>query len=105
MLQGASNMSSTDTLMLKFLRELNSDRVQEAFQSLDVLLDYLEKKDDPEPFEIHIVDSAYQTLEKLKTLEGIIKQQVVESDALLGNRLQNLYDKTPSSSGSNILFD
>ena len=57
-------MSSTDNLMLRFLREINSETVQEAFQSLDVLLDHLEKKDDPEPFEMHIVDSAYQALEK-----------------------------------------
>ena len=91
--------------MLKFLQELNSDEVQEAFQSLDVLLDHLEKKEDPEPFEVHIVDSAYQTLEKLKTLEGIIKQQVRETDVLTGNKLQNLYDKTPHNTGSQVLFD
>lgn len=98
-------MSSTDKLMLKFLRELNSDTVQEAFQSLDVLLDHLEGKNDPEPFEMRIVDSAYQTLEKLKTLEGILKQQLSESNILSGNKLQKLYDKTPSSSGSHVLFD
>ncbi len=98
-------MLSTDKLMLKFLQELNSDEVQEAFQSLDVLLDHLEKKEDPEPFEVHIVDSAYQTLEKLKTLEGIIKQQIRETDALTGNKLQNLYDKTPRNVGSQVLFD
>jgi len=94
-------MSSTDKLMLKFLRELNSDEVQEAFQSLDVLLDQLEKKVDPEPFEMHIVDSAYQALEKLKTLEGIMKQQVRESGVLMGNKLQKLYDKN----SQHILFD
>lgn len=98
-------MSSTDKLMLKFLRELNSDEVQEAFQSLDGLLDHLEKKDDPEAFEIHIVDSAYQALEKLKILEGILKQQIKESDVLLGNKLQGLYDKTPKGFGSHVLFD
>ncbi len=98
-------MSSTDKLMLKFLNELNSEEVQEAFQSLDFLLDHLEKKEDPEPFEIHIVDSAYQTLEKLKTLEGIMKQRVKESDILIGNKLQNLYDKTPQGVGSQVLFD
>jgi len=91
--------------MLKFLRELNSNTVQEAFQSLDVLLDHLESKDDPEPFEMHIVDSAYQTLEKLKTLEGILNRQISESHSLPGSKLQNLYDKTPSSSGSSVLFD
>jgi len=98
-------MSSTDKLMLKFLRELNSDTVQEAFQSLDVLLDHLEGKNDPEPFEMRIVDSAYQTLEKLKTLEGILKQQIKESSILPGNKLQKLYDQTPSSNGSTVLFD
>ena len=96
-------MSSTDKLMLRFLRELNSDEVQEAFQSLDVLLDHLEKKDDPEPFEMHIVDSAYQALEKLKTLEGIMKNRMTESNALKGNKLQKLYDRAPM--GSSILFD
>ncbi|MHA1817187.1 MAG: hypothetical protein ACTSX1_14390 [Candidatus Heimdallarchaeaceae archaeon] len=98
-------MSSTDKLMLRFLRELNSDEVQEAFQSLDVLLDHLERKDDPEPFEMHIVDSAYQAMEKLKTLEGVMKNKIRESDALKGNKLQNLYDKVPTDVGSQVLFD
>ena len=98
-------MSSTDKLMLRFLRELTSDGVQEAFQSLDVLLDHLEKKDDPEPFEMHIVDSAYQAMEKLKTLEGVMKNQIKESNALKGNKLQNLYDKAPTNVGSQVLFD
>ncbi len=98
-------MSSTDKLMLRFLRELNSKEVQEAFQSLDALLDHLERKDDPEPFEMHIVDGAYQTLEKLKTLEGIMKQQVRESNALDGNKLQKLYDKAPTNVGTQALFD
>lgn len=98
-------MSSTDKLMLRFLRELTSDEVQEAFQSLDVLLVHLEGKDDPEPFEMHIVDSAYQALEKLKTLEGIMKHRVAESNALKGNKLQTLYDKTPTDVGSQVLFD
>ncbi len=97
-------MSSTDKLMLNFLREINSNTVQEAFQSLDYLLDHLEKKDDPEPFEMHIVDSAYQALEKLKTLEGIMKNRLGDSDALEGNKLQRLYDKR-SPSGGSVLFD
>ena len=98
-------MSSTDNLMLRFLREINSEMVQEAFQSLDVLLDHLEKKDDPEPFEMQIVDSAYQAVEKIKTLEGIMKQQIRESNALKGNKLQKLYDKAPTDVGSQVLFD
>ncbi len=97
-------MSSTDKLMLNFLREINSNTVQEAFQSLDFLLEHLEKKDDPEPFEMHIVDSAYQALEKLKTLEGIMKNRLAESHVLKGNNLQRLYDQR-SSNGGSVLFD
>jgi len=90
-------MSIAARLMTKFLQELNSDEVQLTFESLDNLLEYLEKKNDPEPFEMQIVDNAYQTLEKLKTLEGVMKQHISESNMLPGNNLQRLYDKSSSS--------
>lgn len=87
-------MSIEARLMAKFLQELNSDEVRSTLESLDILLEVLERKNDPEPFEIQIVDSAYQTLEKLKTLEGVIKQHISESNMLPGNNLQRLYDRT-----------
>ena len=97
-------MSRTTKLAFKFLRELNSSDVQETFQSLDALLEYLETKNDPEPVEVQMVDTAYQALEKLKTLEGLLKRHVGEAHGITkGNKLQNLYDKTPTSIGSSIL--
>jgi len=90
-------MSIAARLMTKFLQELHSNEVQEVFESLDILLEYLEKKNDPEPFEMQIVDNAYQTLEKLKTLEGVMKQHIKESNMLPGNNLQRLYEKSSSS--------
>ena len=97
-------MSRTTKLAFKFLRELNSADVQESFESLAVLLDHLEMKDDPEPVEVQMVDTAYQALEKLKTLEGLLKRHVGEAHGInKGNKLQNLYEQTPTSVGSSVL--
>jgi len=93
---------TSDRLIFKFLRELNSREVKESFQSLGHLLEFLENKEDPDPIEMQIVDSAYQTLEKVKLLEGFLKKYVGESDELKGNKLQRLYDNNP---GSDVLFD
>ena len=93
---------TSDRLILEFLRELNSREVKESFQSLGYLLEFLENKEDPDPIEMQIVDSAYQTLEKLKLLEGFLKRYVGESDELKGSKLQRLYDNNP---GSDVLFD
>jgi hypothetical protein len=97
-------MSQTTKLAFRFLRELNSLDVQETFTSLGALLEYLESKEDPDPIEIQMVDNAYQALEKLKTLEGLIKRQIGASNNVgKGNTLQALYDKTPTSIGTSIL--
>ena len=97
-------MSRTTKLAFKFLRELNSSNVQDTFESLGTLLEYLERKNDPEPVEVQMVDTAYQALEKLKTLEGLIKRHIGESNSITkGNKLQNLYDQAPTSIGSSIL--
>ena len=100
-------MSRTTTLAFKFLRELNSSDVQDTFfTSLGTLLEHLESKDDPDPTEVQMVNAAYQALEKFKVLEGLMKYHIgetnVEED---GSKLQNLYDKSPTSVGSQVLFD
>lgn len=93
-------MSITARLMTKCLQELHSN---ETFDSLNNLLEHLEGKNDPEPFEMQLVENAYQTLEKIKILEGYMKRHISESNMLPGNNLQRLYDK-PSNSFSS-LFD
>jgi len=99
-------MSRTDKLVSKFLRELNTTDVQDTFRSLEVLLDHLETKHDPEPGDMQIVDTAYQLLEKLKFLEGTLKQYVGNSDTLLkGNKLQSLYAQAPKNTGSQVIFE
>ncbi len=98
-------MSRTDKIISIFLMELHSEEVQGLFESLDVLLEHLEEKVDPDPEDLQIVNSAYQSLEKLRTLEGYLKQKVGSRPTLKGNKLQDLYDKAPSISGSQILFE
>ena len=99
-------MSRTTTLAFKFLRELNSSDVQNTFfTSLTVLLEYLESKEDPDPNEVEMVNAAYQALEKFKVLEGLIKYHIGENNIQKGSKLQNLYDKSPTSVGSQVLFD
>ena len=98
-------MSMTTNLAFRFLRELHSSDIQETFEALDSLLEHLENKDDPDPAEVQIVDSAYQTLEKLKLLEGLLKNYVGESGVAKGNQLEKLYKKTPIDVGSQSFFD
>ena len=97
-------MSRTSTLAIKFLRELDSDAVQETLDSLNVLIEHLETKNDPDPSEIQMFEAAYQALEKLKVLEGFLKQYASESNIAKGNKLQKLYEKS-SITGSHVLFD
>ena len=99
-------MSQTTKLAFKFLRELNSKDMQSVLESLEVLLDYLESKNDPDPVEIQMVDTAYQALEKLKTLEGLMKRHVGESNKVAkGNVLDKLYNKVPTCVGTQTFFD
>jgi len=99
-------MPNTDQIILKFLRELNSKQMKVTFESLGVLLEQLENKNDPDPVEMQIVDVTYQVLEKLKILEGILKHNVSDSNKeLSGSKLQKLYDKKATEVGSQVFFD
>jgi hypothetical protein len=92
-------MLNTDKLMQRFLAKLNSVEVQETFELLEMILEHLETKNDPEPFEMHIVDHANQTIEKLALIENILKTKVASLQT--GNILQNLYDRKDTKN----LFD
>lgn len=80
--------------------------MKNALGSLSKLLEDLEIKNDPEPIEIEIVDTAYQLIEKLNLLQTAMrKYKNSESSILLtADKLTNLY-KDNKSNGSSILFD
>jgi len=98
-------MSRTDKIISNFLTELHSKEVSSLFDHLDVLMDHLEVKDDPDPSELQIVNSVYQVLEHLRTLEAYLKRRVGDSPQLTGTKLQSLYDKAPISVGTQAMFN
>ena len=92
-------------LISNFLNELSTEEHKQVFNSLNMLLEHLENRDDPEPIELQIVDSTYQLLEKLNDVQTLLrKYQKDINKNLPGNKLTSLYENN-SSKGSNILFD
>ncbi len=96
---------NTENIAFRFLTELHSKENQKLFESLDYLLEQLENKEDPDPKELRIVDLTYQTVEKLRMVETVLKEYAKGSGKLDGTKLQDLYDKIPSGTGSQALFD
>lgn len=97
-------MSQVNKITLKFLQELNSSK--EMIDTLNFLIKILENKTDPEPEEIQIVDSAYQFIEKLKSLESNIRIfQENSYESLPGNKLSKLYKTRSRATGTQSLFE
>lgn len=96
-------MSNTDKIMQRFLAKIHSAEVRETFELLEMLMERLETKNDPEMFEIHLVNVGIQALENLSLLNEILKEQ--NKGKLSGNKLQRLYDNHSTSTGSQVLFD
>ena len=85
-------MAQHKTEVMRFLNELSSNDVKGVFEFLNVILEKLEEKIDPEPLEMEIVDSAYQVLEKMNILKNNLRQYVIEdNETLPGNKLFDLY--------------
>jgi hypothetical protein len=97
-------MSNLPKIVSQFLNELHSNQVQETFESLNVILEHLENKADPEPIELKIVEMTYHTIEKLKHLEGLLRRYYNSSSPLIGDQLSDLYDKV-SEVSTNSIFD
>jgi len=67
--------------------------VKGAFEFLSTILENLEEKNDPDPIEMEIVDSAYQAIEKFNLLENNLRKYVTDKNTtLLGNTLNDLYE-------------
>lgn len=91
-------------LVVNFLNTLNSKEVREAFDSLNVVLEELENKNDPDPIEMEIVDAAYQVIEKLNLLQSAMRQYKNSEHPLTGRTLSDLYKKSKGG-GTSALFD
>lgn len=76
----------------EFLAELWSSPLLE---SLNNFVERLEEKEDPDPFELKLLESLYGFSEKIGILENILFTYVKKQrETLPGNKLQDLYDNT-----------
>jgi len=86
-------MSRTHKFAERFLNKLQRESTQETFEVLELLMEELENKNDPDPTEVQLVESIYLFIEKMKIMEGAIKKYIVQSrDTLPGNKLSALYE-------------
>ena len=87
-------MTNQKTSVIRFLNELNSNKVKETFEELASILTALENKNDPDRTEMEIVESAYQFIEKLSILDNTLRQYIkgLNEESLPGNMLSDLYD-------------
>ncbi|MFW9871472.1 MAG: hypothetical protein ACFFG0_00010 [Candidatus Thorarchaeota archaeon] len=90
--------------VVNFLNTLNSKTVKEAFDTLTVIIEQLELKDDPEPIEMEIVDTAYQVVEKLNLLQTAMRKYRNSESPLTRRTLSDLYDEKHSS-GTTSMFE
>ena len=95
--------SNTDRLMQRFLIKLNSTEVRETFDILTTIIENLENKNDPENFEVHIFNNASNIIELLSLLEEGLKEKVNEK--FNKNKLQQLYEKSSRTIGTQVLFE
>jgi hypothetical protein len=85
---------SGNNIVINFLNELKSDNSKTLFDVLNLVLEQLENKNDPEPIEIEVVDLAYQAIEKFQLLEAAMRKYVTDyNESLTGNILDDLYDR------------
>jgi hypothetical protein len=88
-------MPKSNQLVINLLNELHKGDFKITFESLGVLLDYLETKNDPSPRELQIINSIYQFIEKVNILESSLRIYTSDnSQRLLGSKLTNLYENS-----------
>lgn len=98
-------MSKPNQLVSNLLNELHKGEFKITFESLTVLLDYLENKNDPSSKEIQIINSIYQFIEKVNILESTLRIYTSDnSQRLLGSKLTNLYENS-TLNGTQKLFE
>jgi len=90
-------------LSRKTLQEIS--KISESGDILLELIDLLENKSDPDPTEVHLLNSIYQYIEKLSLLESHLQKYSRKSNIKLqGNKLNTLYENNRGY-GTSKLFD
>jgi len=83
----------TGKIANNFLEQLRSKKSKSTFEILTFLVEQLENKQDPDPVEMHLVESIYSFLDQFKRLENNLSSYIVDSRKTLpGNKLASLYE-------------
>lgn len=91
-----------ERLLKKLLSEISSG-IDNA-ETMDVLIELLETKNDPDPSELYLLQSLYQLKEKLKITQSRINEYLIrENKKIIGNKLDDLYNNS-NPIGTSILF-
>lgn len=96
-------MLNPEKIAQRFLQEMNSN---DFFTNLDVLIESLEEKIDPDPLEIYLLETLYEFKQKLKITESKLNNYVVKSkDSLPENKLDSLYNSLTGYGTSKLFND
>jgi len=86
-------MANPNQLMMGCLNELNSERFRDLNEMMVNLLNYLEEKDDPTSSEIELVNTLYESLEKIKLLQASLRKNAnIINENKAGSLLRKYYD-------------
>lgn len=83
----------------QFIDGLHSDKTKEVFEHLNLLVEQLESKDDPEPTEIRLMSELYDFIEKLNHVQHNLKALVSEKNETAGSKLTSIYEDMESNGG------
>lgn len=82
----------TSNIAQKFLKEFKSSNSEET---MDILIEVLENKVDPDPSELYLLESLYILKEKIKITESKLTSYIQQTkNPTSGDKLSELYDRT-----------
>lgn len=77
-----------------FLNYLSKEDVSEAFEVMNMLIEEIENKNDPEPMELQVLDQMYKTLEQWKLMENNVRNYIKSlNKKSSGELLNSLYEE------------
>ena len=98
-------MDNLSRLAKRFLEGLHEEGTTETFESLQLLTEQLETKNDPESIEIRLASNIYDFMERFRILENNLRSYVKNSNVKLpSNKLAQLMENT-SYDGNSVFKD
>jgi len=88
-----------------FLNEVTVQGGKEAFEIMNVLIEELENKPDPDPIEVRLVSNLHSFVTVFEALKLNLRSYVINSSDRTGVKLQSLYENNSHDGGYGNLKD